>query len=59
MSGRIFSLENIWKNLLIGHTKYMRLRTDEEFPNNELKKMQQKLKNLAKFSVNSESLEEL
>ena len=37
----------------------MRLRTGEEFPNNELKKMQQKLKNLAKFSVNSESLEEL
>ena len=48
-----FPLEDIRKNLLIRHTKYMRLTTDEEF------EVQQKLKNLGEFSDNSETLEEL
>ena len=53
ISIRKFPLEDIRKNLLIRHTKYMRLTTDEEF------EVQQKLKNLGEFSDNSETLEEL
>ena len=53
ISIRKFPLEDIRKNLLIRHTKYMRLTTDEEF------EVQQKLKTLGEFSDNSETLEEL
>ena len=49
MSGRKFSLKDIRKTLLILHTKYMRLTTDEEFANMELNETQQKLKNLGEF----------
>ena len=42
ISGRKFPLEDIRKNLLIRHTKYMRLTTDEEFGNMELNEVQQK-----------------
>ena len=35
ISGRKFPLEDIRKNLLIRHTKYMRLTTNEEFANME------------------------
>ena len=59
ISGRKFPLEDIRKNLLIHHTKYMRLTTDEEFSNMELSEVQQKLRNLGKFSDNSDTLEEL
>ena len=59
ISGRKFPLEDIRKNLLIHHTKYMRLTTDEEFSNMELSEVQQKLRNLGEFSDNSETLEEL
>ena len=58
-SGRKFLLEDIRKNLLIRHTKYMHLTTDEEFANRELNEVQQKLKNLGEFSDNSQTLEEL
>ena len=44
ISGRKFSLDDIRKNLLICHSKYMRLTTDEEFANMELNEVQQKLK---------------
>ena len=53
ISIRKFPLEDIRKNLLIRHTKYMRLTTDEEF------EVYQKLKTLGEFSDNSETLEEL
>ena len=59
ISGRKFPLEDIRKNLLIRHTKYMRLTTDEEFSNMELSEVQQKLTNLREFSDNDETLEEL
>ena len=58
-SGRKFLLEDIRKNLLIRHTKYMHLTTDKEFANRELNEVQQKLKNLGEFSDNSQTLEEL
>ena len=58
-SGRKFLLEDIRKILLIRHTKYMHLTTDEEFANRELNEAQQKLKNLGEFSDNSQTLEEL
>ena len=44
ISGRKFSLDDIRKNLLIYHSKYMDLTTDEEFVNMELNEVQQKLK---------------
>ena len=44
ISGRKFFLDDIRKNLLICHSKYMRLTTDEEFANMELNEVQQKLK---------------
>ena len=44
ISGRKFSLDDIRKNLLIYHSKYMHLTTDEEFVNMELNEVQQKLK---------------
>ena len=59
MSGRKFSLKDIRKTLLILHTKYMRLTTDDEFANMELNETQQKLKNLGEFSDISKTLEEL
>ena len=59
ISGPKFSLEDIQKNLLIGHTKYMHLTTDEQFANMGLNEVQQKFKNLGEFSDNSETLEEL
>ena len=59
ISGRKCPLEYIRKNLLICHTKYMRLTTDEEFSNMELSEVQQKLRNLGEFSDNSETFEEL
>ena len=59
ISGWKFRLEDIRKILLIGHTKYMRLTTDEEFANMGLNEVQRKLKNLGEFSDNSETLKEL
>ena len=59
ISGWKFRLEDIRKSLLIGHTKYMRLTTDEEFANMGLNEVQRKLKNLGEFSDNSETLKEL
>ena len=44
ISGRIFPLEDIRKNLLIRHTRYMRLTTDEKFANTELNEVQKKKK---------------
>ena len=44
ISGWKFSLHDIRKNLLICHSKYMRLTKDEEFENMELNEVQQKLK---------------
>ena len=58
-SGEKIPLEGIRKNVLIHHTKYMRLTADEEFVNMELNEVQQKFKNLGEFSDNSETLEEL
>ena len=46
ISGRKFPLKDIPKNLLIRHTKHMRLTTNEEFANMELKEVQKKFKNL-------------
>ena len=46
ISGRKFPLEDIRKNLLIRHTKYMRLTTNEEFANMEPNEVQKKFKNL-------------
>ena len=59
ISGRKFPLKDIRKNLLIRHTRYMCLTTDEEFANVELNYVQKKKKNLGKFSDNNETLEEL
>ena len=57
--GRRFSLDNIRKNLLARHTKYMRITIDEEFAYMEPNEAQQKLKILGKFSDNIEIIEEL
>ena len=45
ISGRKFPLKDIRKNLLIRHTRYMRLTTDEKFVNTELNEVQKKKKN--------------
>ena len=44
ISGRKFPLKDIRKNLLIRHTRYMRLTTDEELANVELNDVQKKNK---------------
>ena len=56
ISGRKIPLEDIGKNLLIRHTKYMCLITDEEFANMVQNEVQQNLKNLKEFSDNSEEV---
>ena len=54
-----FSLDNIRKNLLACHTKYMGITIEEEFAYMGLNAVQQNFKNLWEFSDNIEILEEL